>query len=316
MDLIRLRGVTKEYRKRVVLGDVNLTIEEGDIYGVIGQSGSGKTTLLNLIAGFIEPTDGEVVYYPEGTNNEKNLHRYFSQIKRKIGYTPQHISLYPKLTVKENLWHFGRLYNIDEQTLQANIRNLLNFTHLTDFQDFLAEQLSGGMQKRLDLSCSLIHKPRLLILDEPTSDLDPILQKEIIHLLQEVNKQGVTIIIASHHLDSIETICNKVAIIHQGKVHSHGLLEDLKKPYFKDHFTIRVGSVGQKQMLITKLQALPVKKIVDKGHTLIIYPSNVQETMRSLLQIIKEENLYLHDLDMRRPSLNEIFEKITTDATN
>jgi len=315
VDLIRLREVTKEYRKRAVLSNVNLTIEEGDIFGVIGQSGSGKTTLLNLIAGFIEPTDGEVVYYSEGNSKEKNLHRNFSQIKNKIGYTPQHNSLYPKLTVKENLWHFGRLYKMDKQTLQANIRNLLNFTHLTDFQDYLAEHLSGGMQKRLDLSCSLIHKPRLLILDEPTSDLDPVLQKEIIHLLQEVNKQGVTIIIASHHLEGVETICNKVAIIHQGKVHSHGLLDDLRKPYLKDHFTIRVGSVEQKQQLINKLQTLPIQKIVDKGRTLVIYPTNIQETMRSLLQIVKEDNLYLHNLDMRRPSLNEIFEKITTEAT-
>ncbi|MBI2102972.1 ABC transporter ATP-binding protein [Candidatus Woesearchaeota archaeon] len=316
MDLIRLREVTKEYRKRAVLQNVSLTIEEGDIFGVIGQSGSGKTTLLNLIAGFIEPTDGQVVYYPEGSTKEKDLHRNFSQIKRHIGYTPQHNSLYPKLTVQENLWHFGRLYKIDKQTLTTNIRNLLNFTHLFDYRHFLSEQLSGGMQKRLDLSCSLVHKPRLLILDEPTSDLDPILQKEIIHLLQEVNKQGVTIIIASHHLESIENICNKVAIIHQGKVHTHGLMEEVRKPYLKDHFTIRVRSVEQKQLLIDKLKVLPIQKIVDKGNSLVIYPSNIENTMANLLKIIKEENLFLHDLDLRRPSLNEIFEKITTDAAN
>ncbi len=315
MNLIKLKEVTKEYRKRFVLQDVNLNIEEGDIFGIIGQSGSGKTTLLNLIAGFIEPTEGEVIYYSEGSTKEKDLHSHFSQIKKYIGYTPQHNSLYPKLTVRENLWHFGRLYKIDKQVLAANIRNLLNFTHLVDFQDFLVEQLSGGMQKRLDLSCSLVHKPRLLILDEPTSDLDPILQREIIHLLQEVNRQGVTIILASHHLEGIENICNKVAIIHQGKVHSHGLMEEVRKPYLRDHFTIRVRSVQQKQLLIDKLKVLPIQKIVDKGHSLVIYPSDVESTMTSLLKIIKEENLYLHDLDLRRPSLHEIFEKITTSAT-
>lgn len=312
MALIRLQGVTKEYRKRKVLENVNLTIEEGDIFGIIGQSGSGKTTLLNLIAGFIEPTDGQVIYFPEGSTKEKDLHRHFSQIKKHIGYTPQHNSLYPKLTVQENLWHFGRLYKIDKQTLSTNIRNLLNFTHLIDYRNFLAEQLSGGMQKRLDLSCSLVHKPRLLILDEPTADLDPILQREIAHLLQEVNKQGVTIIIASHHLESIENICNKVAIVHQGKVHTHGLLEDVRRPYLRDHFTIRVRSTEQKQLLIEKLKVLPIHKIIDKGHSLVIYPSNVESIMSNLIRIIKEENLYLHDLDLRRPSLHEIFEKIAT----
>ncbi len=311
MELIRLKEVTKEYRKRPVLQNVNLVIEEGDIFGVIGQSGSGKTTLLNLVAGFIEPTDGEVVYFSQISHREKDLHKNLHRLKKHIGFTPQHNSFYPKLTVKENLWHFGRLYGMDKETLATNIRNLLNFTHLIDNQDFLAEHLSGGMQKRLDLSCSLVHKPKLLILDEPTSDLDPTLQKEIIHLLQEVNKQGVTIVIASHHLDSIESICNKVAIIHQGKVHSNGLLDDVRKPYLRDHFTIRVRSSEQKQLLISKLRVLPMQKLVDKGDSLLIYPTNVDETVRNLLRIVREENLYLHDLDLRKPSLNEIFEKIT-----
>jgi len=311
VELIRLKEVTKEYRKRPVLQNVNLVIEEGDIFGVIGQSGSGKTTLLNLVAGFIEPTDGEVVYFSQISHREKDLHKNLHRLKKHIGFTPQHNSFYPKLTVKENLWHFGRLYGMDKETLATNIRNLLNFTHLIDNQDFLAEHLSGGMQKRLDLSCSLVHKPKLLILDEPTSDLDPTLQKEIIHLLQEVNKQGVTIVIASHHLDSIESICNKVAIIHQGKVHSNGLLDDVRKPYLRDHFTIRVRSSEQKQLLISKLRVLPMQKLVDKGDSLLIYPTNVDETVRNLLRIVREENLYLHDLDLRKPSLNEIFEKIT-----
>ncbi|MBT6367782.1 ATP-binding cassette domain-containing protein [Candidatus Woesearchaeota archaeon] len=210
------------------------------------------------------------------------------------------------------MWHFGKLYKVPSAVLKNNIRNLLNFTKLIDHQNALAEHLSGGMQKRLDLSCSLIHKPRLLLLDEPTADLDPILQKEILHLLQEVNKQGVTIVIASHQLDSIEMLCNKIAIVHKGKVHSHGLLEDIQKPYLKEHFTIKMKQGQDKERLLARLKVLPIQKIVDNGHSLEIYPKDIQKTMNSILEIIREENLYLHDLDMRKPSLNEIFEKIAT----
>ena len=312
MKLIELREVDKSFRKSSILKNVNLAIEEGDILGVIGQSGGGKSTLLNLIAGFIEPTDGEVIFHSSVNGKEKDLNANLHGLKKYIGYTPQHNSFYPKLTVGENLWHFGRLYSIKKKMLQTNIQNLLNFTRLIDHKKKLGEELSGGMQKRLDISCSLVHKPKILILDEPTADLDPLLQKEILHMLQEVNKQGVTIVIASHQLESIEHICNKVAIVHDGKVHSQGLLNDVRKPLFRDHFTIRIQPGTNKEQLVTKLKTFPVKKIVDKGNNLIIYPDDVEKTISSLLTVIKEENLYLHDLDLRKPSLQEVFENVVT----
>lgn len=313
MELIRLKGVTKEYRNRAVLSNVNLTIEEGDIVGVIGQSGSGKTTLLNLITGFISPSEGETVYYTVSNHEERNLNRNLNRIKSQIGFTPQHNSFYHKLTVKENLWHFGRLYGLDKERLATNIKNLLNFTRLIDHQDKLAEELSGGMQKRLDISCSLVHKPKVLVLDEPTADLDPILQKEIVHMLREINKQGVTIVIASHQLDCIENVCNKVIIVHQGMVKKFGSLEEVRRPFFRDHFTINVDPGENKEHLIQRLSRFPIKKIVDKGHTLTIYPKDVEETMSKLLELIKEENLYLHDMHIKKPSLIEVFESVVLD---
>ncbi len=310
MKVIELKEVQKKFHHTLVLQDVSLSVEEGDILGVIGQSGSGKTTLLNLMAGFTEPTEGEVLFYTpahqQGIDLNKNLHK----LKGKLGYTPQHNSLYPKLTVEENLWHFGLLSGKERKMLKINVQNLLNFTHLIEHRKKLAEELSGGMQKRLDISCSLVHKPQVLILDEPTADLDPILQKEILHMLQEINKQGVTIIIASHHLDSIEHLCNKVIIVHNGKVHSHGLLEDVRRPYLRDHFTITLKPGQRKNEIIARIRSFPIRKIVDKGNSLIIYPENVQETTKHILNLIKEESLYLHDIDLRQPSLHEVFENI------
>lgn len=302
--------MSKEYGKHKVLQDVSLTIESGDILGIIGQSGSGKTTLLNLIAGFIEPSEGETVYMSKAEGKERDLNKNLNRIKKHIGFTPQHNSYYPKLTVQENLWHFGRLYRINKTTLANNVDSLLNFTKLISHKGKLGEHLSGGMQKRLDISCSLVHKPRILLLDEPTADLDPILQREILHLLQEVNKQGITIVIASHHLDSIEEICNKVAIVHKGRVHSSGLIDNIKKPFLKDHFVINVKSGLQKERILNRVQALPFKEIVDRGHKIVIYPKDIEKTMKGLLGIIKEENLNLNNMDVRKPTLTEVFEKI------
>jgi ABC-2 type transport system ATP-binding protein len=311
VEFIKLKGVKKEYNNMPILDEVNLTIEENDMYGIIGESGSGKTTLLNLITGFIEPSFGNIEYYSKVTHGPKNLNKNLAKIKKYIGFTPQHNSFYPKLTVKENLVHFGRLYGLNEETMIKNAKSILHFTQLFEHRNKLAEFLSEGMQRRLDIACSLIHKPKLLVLDEPTADLDPVLQAEILQFLQEINKQGTTIVIASHHLDSIENVCNKVAIIHKGKVHSEGLIDDVKKPFLKDNLSITIRPGSNKEQIINNLKEFPIEKIIDKGNQLIVFPKDVEKTVSFLLRFIQDENLYLNDMDVRKPSLNEIFEKIS-----
>ncbi len=310
MELIQLKEVEKRYKKNVILQDVNLTIHEGDIIGIIGQSGSGKSTLLKLLCGFLQPTDGDVIYFSKKNHQPKLLRKNFKKIKKHLGYTPQHFSFYPKLTVKENLLHFGKLHGLDKKTLIANAKSLLHFTGLYDHRNKLSEHLSGGMQKRLDISCSLIHKPKILILDEPTADLDPLLQEDILSLIKEVNAQGVTVVIASHHLDSLERMCNKVAIIHKGNVRSYGDMDDVRKPYVKKGITINIKAGREKQRMVQLLQNIGVGSIVDQGHRLVISPENPHGALSSLLQAIQQEQIYLHDIDVRKPSLDEIFTKI------
>ena len=312
MELIQLKGVSKYFGKRKILEDVNFTIERGDVLGIIGQSGSGKTTLLNLVTGFLEPTQGDITYTPSVTERPIDLNDHIHKVKKDVGFTPQHNSFYPQLTVEENLQHFGKLYGVKTETLKNNIKSLLEFTKLEEHRHKLAQHLSGGMQKRLDISCSLVHKPKVLVLDEPTADLDPILQKEIIHLLREVNQQGVTVIIASHHLDQIEHLCNKVAIVHQGKIHTLGAMEEVRKPFLRDHITINIHPGDQKEKILAKIKGFPIEKIVDKGNRLIICPGHTSRTVNGLLNLIQEENWGFHDVDLRKPSLNEIFEHIVS----
>ncbi|HLD79569.1 MAG TPA: ABC transporter ATP-binding protein [Candidatus Nanoarchaeia archaeon] len=312
LKLIELKEVSKSFGKNSILGDVNLIIEEGDILGIIGRSGSGKTTLLNLVAGFLEPSEGEVLHHFKAAHGPESLHQNLHKIKDLIGYAPQHNSFYPKLTVLENLLHFGQLYKLPKETILNNIKGLLEATDLLSHQNKLAEHLSGGMQKRLDIACSLVHKPKILVLDEPTADLDPMLQKEIMNFLIQVNKQGVTLVIASHHLALLERACNKIAIVHIGRVHSHGHIDEIRKSYSKDNFTLSLSPGDNKERLISILKTLPIDRIIDKDHLLVVHPKNITKTVTGLLTAIQEENLYLHDLDIRHPSLDEIFEIITS----
>ena len=231
MELIQLKEVTKEFNNKIILDNVSFSIKEGDVVGIIGQSGSGKTTILNSLIGFYEPDEGEITYQLDINKKRKPLHKNLKEVKRKFGFAAQVSSFYPKLTIKENLYHFGKLYGVKTKILKKNIRNLLEFTELQEYGNQLSEHLSVGMQKRLDLSCSLIHNPKLLLLDEPTANLDPLLQKEILHLIDHANRQGITIIIASHHLNDIEKICNQIVLLKKGKIVAQGTVNEVKKPY-------------------------------------------------------------------------------------
>ena len=309
MELLKLKGVSKEYGDHLVLNNINFTVEEEDVYGIIGKSGGGKSTLLNLIVGFLEPSEGELIYYT-ATGKPKKFKNHAFRIKKKIGFTPQHLSFYPKLTVKENLLHFGRVYRIKKDVLVDNAKNLLKFTGLFDYRNILAEDLSGGMQKRLDIACSLVHKPKVLVLDEPITDLDPLLKADILDLIKEVNRQGVTVIIASHDLEDVEEICNKVAIVHKGNIHEEGLLEDIRRPFLGKDALINLKAGQHHETLLEFSKTLPVSKIVDHRTHLLLETKQSHQTVNELMKFIEDNNLSLNQVEIAQPSLKTIFESI------
>ena len=310
MKLIELKEVNKYFDSSHVLKNVNLTVEKGDLIGIIGSSGSGKTTLLNLIAGFIKPNDGEISYYSGSTQRKMDLNKEFKTIKKYLGYASQHNSFYPGLTIKENILHFGKLYNVQPSLLVNNAISLLKVTHLYDQRDKLANQLSGGMKRRLDIICSLVHKPKILILDEPAADLDPQLREEMYEFIRQINQQNVTVILASHDLDDVEKICNKVVLIKDNQIHFSDNIKNIRQSYLKKNFTINVQVPENKDEFISLMKTLPTKTIIDRGNYLSIEPENLNFALGKILNFVEQHNYQLHNLDIRMPKLNEIFKEI------
>jgi ABC-2 type transport system ATP-binding protein len=312
VEIVSLRGVSKEFGKRLILNNINLSVEENDIFGIIGVSGSGKSTLLNLMVGFTEPDEGRIQFHtPLGKTHP--IHRHSLSIKQHFGYNPQGLSFYPKLTVKENLLHFGQMYNLKKHVLIDNSKNLLKFTGLLAYRNHLAEELSGGMQKRLDIACSLVHKPKVLFLDEPVLNLDPALKRDILHLIQEVNKQGVTVVIASHDLETIEQLCSKVAILHNKRVLRAGILEDVKQPYYPNSSTITLRTGKHHVALLRFVSDLGVG-VIDNTNHLVIQTDQLTHTVTNVASFIEREGLALTHLELSTPTLKSIFEHITTNS--
>ncbi|MCD6356366.1 MAG: ABC transporter ATP-binding protein [Anaerolineaceae bacterium] len=223
--ILETRNLCKQYKTQgdaFAVKNLNLLINKGSLYGLIGPDGAGKSTILRILGTVIDPTSGEVKI------NGYDVHDDPEQIRPHIGYMPQLFSLYSDLTVKENLNFFAEINQVPKQEKETRIQKMMSFTHLSDFQDRRARNLSGGMKKKLVLACSLVHGPDILILDEPSTGVDPVSRRELWQILSEVAAQGVTILLSTPYMDEAER-CSEIAILFNGVVIAQGLPTDLKK---------------------------------------------------------------------------------------
>jgi len=231
--LLKINNLSKTFGEIEVFKNVNLEIYEKEVLGVLGLSGSGKTTLLNLLCGFIKPSYGDIQHYDENYEEEYvSIFLHNAQIKSLIGFSSQSESYYPELTVKDNLLYFGTLENIKKNEIESEINRILKTLELGEAEEILGENLSGGMKKRLDIACALISKPKILILDEPTSNLDFKLRKDILNLIKKISSTGVTVIFVSHYIDEISAVSDRVAIVHNKNV-TIDTKSDLQKKFTK-----------------------------------------------------------------------------------
>lgn len=303
--LIQVKDISKRFGKHLVLNNLTFNIDERDIYGIIGLSGSGKTTILNLVIGFLKPTKGTVTY------KNKNILKIQKEIQNKFGFVTQSGSYYTDLTVLENLHYFGRMYGLNNDDIAKRSKDLLTFLDLTDATHVLSQDLSTGMQRRLDIACALIHNPEVLILDEPTEDLDPLLRKEILTLLKNINDNGTTIILTSHMLNEIESVCTNTAILHNGNIVMSGSPNKIKGLY-STNIEIHLKTYpGKYELIENRLGKANVEKTINLGHKLVIYTSKPEELLRRILDILPGLRERLVDVDVDKPSLEEVFESLT-----
>ncbi len=221
-EIVRVTGLSKKFNGKSALSGLSFVMRQGDIFGVIGPDGAGKTTLLRILGGIMEPDSGEV--YVAGYRLPKESER----VKEECGYMPQKFSLYQDLTVNENIRFFADIFGIDAKTLNERIPPLLKMTRLGPFSDRLAGDLSGGMKQKLALMCTLIHRPKILILDEPTTGVDPVSRRELWEMLQQIRSEGVSIIVSTPYMDEAEW-CGYVALLYEGKVLKEGGPAELKR---------------------------------------------------------------------------------------
>lgn len=303
--ILEINGIYKTIKKNEILKNINFKVKKGEILGIIGKSGVGKTTLLKILVGFTKADKG-LIYL-----NSKNITTKMEILQSKVGFLTQENSFYDELTVSENLFYFGKIYNVPLKNIKISSKNILNFLNLYSHKDKLSLNLSGGMKRRLDFACAMIHNPEIIILDEPTTGMDPILRKQFWNYIKYINKKlGKTIIFSSHHLDELENLCDSVMIIENGKIKEFGHVDEIKEKYEKNYEMHLRTEPGNYNLILKKFKEdkINIKKFTIHQNTLLLFTTKPHHTLRELIPILDNINENLIEVDLKRPTLNEIFE--------
>ena len=283
--MIVIKDLIKTFNGRRAVDKVHLEIKAGTIFGLVGPDGAGKTTLMRMICGLITPDAGEIILR-----------------EAQLGYMPQRFSLYGDLTVSENINFFGAMYKLDRKTIRQRAKEILQLTNLSDFEQRLADNLSGGMKQKLALTCALITRPNLLILDEPTYGVDPEFRKEFWRILYYLNQEGRTIMVSTPYMDEAE-LCHQVAFINQGRIAVVDSPVNLKKRLEKRILEIR--AVTKDPDLLKGIEeVVDFSFYGDKYHAMVTETARAKEAVETHLL---SQNIPIIGIEEIPPSMEDVF---------
>ena len=251
---VNVKNLSKSYGKIEAVSEVSFFIQEGELFGLIGPDGAGKTTTMRILCGLLSFDSGQCQVL------NFDVVKQLKAIKKIIGYMPQRFSLYPDLTVSENLKFFADLFQVKPSDREERLNRLLQFSKLAPFQKRRADQLSGGMKQKLALSCTLIHTPKLLVLDEPTTGVDPISRREFWEILHDLKKEGATILVSTPYMDEANQ-CDRVAMMHRGKilaVDSPQNISDLFSDHLLEIITDELIDTSNQLKTLTEIKSVQI----------------------------------------------------------
>lgn len=296
---VKVSDLTKRYGNKQALSEVGFAVSEGSCFGLLGPNGAGKSTIMKIITGIIDFDSGQVEVFGS------NMARQKDAVRRGVGYVPQEITLYDKLSGYDNLVFFGEAYGVPKSELNQRIQEVLEQVGLSDRQKDAVSTYSGGMKRRINIAAALLHRPKLVFLDEPTVGIDPQSRNHIFEMIRSLQSQGITVIYSTHYMEEVEALCDDIAIIDHGKVVVQGRLAELIGEYASHAIYVETENGTE----MPDLPGLTGKKSKGPGWVLEVEP--VLPAMQQLAAYYNDHQVPVKSLEIMRPSLEQVFLTLT-----
>jgi len=302
--MITVTNLSKSYGAIKALKNIDLSIKKGEIFGLLGPNGAGKSTTIKILSTLLNADNGRVII--DGYDLFSNL----SYCKKIIGVVPQEIALYEDFSAYDNLLFWGRLNGVTGSKLRLKMDNLLNIMGLFNRKNDLIKTYSGGMKRRINIAVALLHQPKILFMDEPTTGVDLQSRNKIFDIIEDLNKKGLTIIYTTHYMEEVERLCNTIAIIDSGKIVVQGSKAELQKMCESKETVLLDLGASIKNTQVKCLQTSLPYKIVQQDNILII-TCNLTQDLEAILAQCQKCDITLKNIDIQKSNLEAIFLQLT-----
>jgi ABC-2 type transport system ATP-binding protein len=301
--MLEVRNLRKDYGATPALAGISFTVGTGELFGLLGPNGAGKTTLMSIVSGLLDPSGGQIFLA------DREFHRHDRDVRRTIGIVPQDLAIYNELTARENLRFFGQLYGLGGNELEHRVERILAAIALADRADQRVGTFSGGMKRRLNLGASLVHEPKILLLDEPTTGVDPQSRNHIFEEVRRLNSQGITIVYTSHYMEEVQALCPRIGILDHGKLIACDMVQNLLNQL---PGLLRLGVRQFPCKARQRLEALGgLRVLTPNAETVEIECVDVKRALLQLVSILNEEQVEMTSLETEEPSLEHVFLHLT-----
>lgn len=303
--VIRVKDLVKRYGNLTALDHLDLEIREGEIFGLLGPNGSGKTTAINCILSLLKFEQGQIEVFDQEMKPDAYA------IKRDIGVVMQNVAVFDELTVYDNIDYFCGLYVQDKIRRRQLVEEAIEFVGLNDFRKFYPKKLSGGLLRRLNIACGIAHKPRLIILDEPTVAVDPQSRNNILEGIKTLNQNGATVLYTSHYMEEVEQICSRITILDKGKVIAMGTKDELKALVAHgEKITVETQAVSEKLVIELRGRANVASADFENG-LLTVRLAKGENGLIHLLEFLRQNGVVMGRIYSELPTLNDVFLELT-----
>lgn len=303
--LLQASNLKKYYKKVKAVDDIDLEVREGEILGILGPNGAGKSTTISMLSSLIKPDGGKICF--RGVDIAKDP----GAIRKTLGIVPQDVALYPDLSALENLKFFGRLYRLKGKELDDRIEEVLDLLGLNGRVRDRVKHYSGGMRRRVNIGAALLHRPQILIMDEPTVGIDPQSRNHILETVKQLNSRGITIIYTSHYMEEVEFLCDRIYVMDHGKIIASGTKEELKALVSKDE-TIEMQVDRADERFTAMLKGfIDIKHVEESGDRITAIANKDSSILSRIFEAALESGVNLKSIQIKVPTLEDVFLYLT-----